>query len=177
MRVTRAFLLLLAVCLVGAGESAVSGQTDNPELPFTLTASVNARNPSQDDRGDKTVRVGSGVTVRIRKTNTTDQEIPKLGPENGPSGYNFDVRDENGNLIAQQNPTTQWAKGGGPAPVLGTKDLVLQPGESKIDYMPLSRWYDLSKPGRYTIQVSERVSNVPGSAVVKSNTVTITITQ
>jgi len=53
---------------------------------------------------------------------------------------------------------------------------VLQPGESVSYFAPISEWYDLSGPGKYTIQVLQHVSSDPSSAVVKSNKITVTIT-
>lgn len=153
------------------------GQAENSRLPFALTIGVNSTDPSQDDTADKTVSVAkSGVTVRVRKTNITDQEIPKLGSDDGPFGCIFDVRDSNGNPTPPHKPTSQNTQGGGPVPIIGTKDMVLQPGESTIDFAPVSEWFDLSKPGTYTIQVLQHVSSGPNSAVVKSNQITVTVT-
>jgi hypothetical protein len=53
--------------------------------------------------------------------------------------------------------------------------MVLRPGESKIDYAQVSDWYDMTKPGTYTIQVSAHVTNDPKSDVVKSNIITVTV--
>lgn len=155
--------------------AAPRGQTETPKPPFTLTISINPSNPTQDDTGDKTVSVRAGVTVRIRKTNVIAHEIPKQGPDNGPFQCIFEVRDSNGNPAPLHKETGQQFLGGGPVPLFGTKDMVLQPGESKIDFAPVSEWYDLSKPGTYTIEVSQHVSSSPNSAVVRSNKITVTI--
>lgn len=66
-------------------------------------------------------------------------------------------------------------KGGGPGHLIGTKDNVLQPSESNIDRGDVSQAFDMSKPGTYTIQLSQHVANDPKSDVVKSNIVTITV--
>ena len=167
--------MLSAVFLAVVDQS--SGQTQIPETPFTLTISVNPSNPSQADTRDKTVSIaGTGVTLRIRKTNIADHPIPSLGPDNGAFGYIFDVRDSNGNPAPIYKRTSGPIITGGPEPVAGSSEMVLQPGASKVDYAPLSRWDDLSMPGIYTIQVSQHVSSDPNSAVVKSNKITVTIT-
>jgi len=97
----------------------------------------------------------------------------------GASGYMFDVRDGNGNLVEYRkrkdltDGMTMFS--GGENRMAGTKDMVLQPGESKINFEPLSNSYEMDKPGTYTIQVSEHISNDPASDVVKSNIITITV--
>jgi len=175
MKFVSAFTVLFAAVLVCWGRPLAPGQTENAERPFSLTISVNPPEPLQDDTSDKSIHPGSGLTVRIRKTNITDHEIPKVGPDNGPFGYIFDARDGDGNPAPPHKSTGAWPTSGGSAPVLGTKDMVLQPGESKIDFATPSEWYDLSKPGIYTVQVSQHVAGDPTSAIVKSNKVTVTV--
>jgi hypothetical protein len=51
----------------------------------------------------------------------------------------------------------------------------MQPGENKIDFIPLGNELDMSKPGTYTIQASAHVFDDPKSDVVKSNIITITV--
>jgi hypothetical protein len=175
MRIICSSLLLTAVFLAAVDYSP--GQTENPEAPFTLTISVNPSNPSQEDMRDKTISIaGTGVTVRIRKTNITDHAIPKPGPDNGPFGCVLDVRDRNGNPAPPHKRTGGSIVTGGPEPIAGSNEMVLQPGASRVDYAPLSEWYNLSKPGTYTIQVSQHVSNDPNSALVKSNKITVKVT-
>jgi hypothetical protein len=176
MRTVYTSLVLSIVSLAAAPQ--FSGQTKTPKLPFTLTISVNPAELSGDDTSDKVVRVKEeGVTVRIRKTNTTNHEIPKQGVENGAYGCAFDVRDSKGNQAPPAPHGDDPVIGGGIAWIVGTKEAVLQPNESNVDSAPLSEWYDLTKPGTYTIQVSQHVSSDPASPVVKSNKITITVTQ
>lgn len=86
----------------------------------------------------------------------------------------FDIHDSNGNPAPPHKRTDKWIKGGGSGMVRG-KDMLLQPGESMSDYIPVGSWFDLSKPGTYTIQVSSHVSDDPNSEIVKSNILTITV--
>lgn len=44
----------------------------------------------------------------------------------------------------------EWHPKGAPGPLL--KDLVLEPGESRDVVIDLSRWYDVSSPGRYFVR-------------------------
>jgi hypothetical protein len=41
----------------------------------------------------------------------------------------------------------------------------------------ISGLYDLSQPGQYKIQVSRAISDNPKAGVVKSNTITVTVTE
>jgi len=176
MRATHTLLLLAAAGLTLFPHSSAFGQGGGSNTPFTLTVSVNPSNPSQDDTADKVLSISrSGVTARIRKTNISDLEIQKLGPDPGPFGCTFDVRDSNGNPPPPHPPNSHNLQGGGPIPLAGTKDMVLQPGQSATYIAPLSEWYDLSAPGTYTIQVSQHVSSDPSSTVVKSNKITVII--
>jgi hypothetical protein len=126
--------------------------------------------------GDSTVKDGLYVTLRIKKTNTSDHEITKWPQTGEPFGDHIEVRDSSGALVGPRKSSGPAIFWGGEARLSGTKDMVLQPGESKIDFARVGSWFDLRKPGTYTIQVSQHVSSDPDSAVVKSNKVTITIT-
>jgi hypothetical protein len=53
----------------------------------------------------------------------------------------------------------------------------LQPGESLPKaLLVLTKFYDLSGPGKYTIQVSRAVPKELGGGLIKSNAITVTIT-
>lgn len=52
----------------------------------------------------------------------------------------------------------------------------LQPGETLPKDALISKFYDLSRPGKYTIQVSRTVPNELGAGTVKSLAITIRIT-
>lgn len=116
---------------------------------------------------------------RIRKTNISDHEINKVSDAPGASGYIFEVRDSDGNLVEYKKHNGllegMFTTSGGENRISGTKDMVLQPGESKVNFEPLNRWYEIDKPGTYTIQVSEHVSNDPASEVAKSSVITVTV--
>jgi hypothetical protein len=53
----------------------------------------------------------------------------------------------------------------------------LKPGEAQAGTATITRLYDLSRPGNYTIQVSQPLSDNPEDGVVKSNTITVTVTE
>jgi len=175
MKICYAFLLLTVASVTAAGQSSTPRQTADIQSPFTLTISANPTNPVLEDMADQTVKAGSSVTLLIRKTNISDRQIIKWPTTGGLFGDSFEVRDSSGNLVKLRNSNKVGALAGGEGRLIGTKDMVLQPGESKIDYAPISDWYDMSRPGTYTVQVSQHISNDPKSDLVKSNIITITV--
>jgi hypothetical protein len=175
MKTIYALILLASASATAAGRPAAPPQAEDATPPFTLTISASPTNPGIEDTGDKTVKAGSPVTLRIRKKNTSDHEIVRW-PDNGlPFGDSFEVRDNGGNLLGPAKSNHVLPRGGGEARLAGTKDAVLQPGESKIDYAPLASWFDMSQPGTYTIQISAHITDDPKSDVVKSNIITVTV--
>lgn len=59
--------------------------------------------------------------------------------------------------------------------MIAAKDNVLQPGEYNIDRDNVSEAFDMSNPGKYTIQLWQHVAKDPKSDVVKSNIFTFTV--
>jgi hypothetical protein len=174
-----AFVAAFSQPTLVAGQSAVSQQAEGVKPPFTLTISYNQQNPNIENAGAQIVESGRWVAFRVRKTNITDHEIIKLSDAPGASGYMYDVRDGGGNPVEFKKHKDlidgKMMTSGGENRIAGTNDMVLQPGESKINFEPLSSHYEMDKPGTYTIQVSEHISNDPASEVVKSNILTITV--
>ena len=85
--------------------------------------------------------------------------------------YTYDVRDSSGRLVprrAYKHP--EFATGHA---VLRT----IRPGESVADTEPIGRLLDLSKPGKYVIQVSRRVSKNEKDGDVRSNKITLGVSQ
>ncbi len=175
MRIFYAFLMLAGTFATAFSQSAALKETGDSKPPFTLTISANPTNPALEDAADQAVKSGSPVMLRIRKTNISDREIVKWPKTGGPFGDSFEVRDSSGNLAELRKSNEVATKTGGEVRIRGTKDMVLQPGESKIDYAQVSDWYDMSQPGTYTIQVSAHITNDPKSDVVKSNIITVAV--
>ncbi len=180
MRIVCAFLLLGASLTV-AGQSEFPKQTEavNPPFKLEITANLDKEHSNVWDfvnSAETTVKAGSMVVVAIRKTNISDHEISKSTCTGTHSSYYIDVHDSNGNLVGLRKPNEVMMIGDGHGGHLsGTKDNVLQPGESMIDRDLVGRWLDMSPPGTYTIQVSAHVTNDPKSDVVKSNIITVTV--
>ncbi|MFZ0662171.1 MAG: hypothetical protein WAM66_05720 [Acidobacteriaceae bacterium] len=173
MRILFGLSLLTAISVTTFGQSVVSPQTAGFKLE--IMANHKQGRPRQWDfsnTAEKTVGLGSTVVVAIRKTNTSDREINKKSD----SGWLWEVRDSSGNPVGP-NKSYKWNGiiNVHDAMRNGTKDSVLQPGESMLNQGTLSNGFDLSQPGTYTFQVAQHVSDDPKSPVVKSNTITITV--
>ena len=122
------------------------------------------------------VKAGSGLSVNGRLTNTSSKPLDASGCYCGPSGLDsyltWEVRDENGRLAAKKvYPHPELATGS------AILDRIVKPGESLAGSQDIGRLFDVTRPGKYVIQASRRVSDEKDSEIVKSNRVTVTVIQ
>jgi hypothetical protein len=131
-----------------------------------------------------TVKVGSDVVVEAEMKNISAEDIfysalTVRGPGPGPSGFTWEILNSEGKPV----PFTEYGlKINRPEPELGPGGYVpaagktvfglLGPNKAIVEKRALSKEYDLSKPGKYTVQASR----FDGKTDVKSNTVTLTVT-
>lgn len=122
------------------------------------------------------LKVGSEVRIEVTLTNTSNRRV-LIQERNPATDYQIDVRDERGTAV----PETDFGRKLKEPPVIPMNSrnfgMYLRPNESTKENIALSDLYDLSHPGQYTIQVSRAVSNKPKDGVVKSNTITVTVTE
>jgi hypothetical protein len=160
MRIPVAFLA------IAASTASVAGQGRPITQPFAIEISANT----------PTVKAGSGVVIGIRLTNNSDELLGCGRAYNDMTGQDeifiIEVRDDHGHLTPKRvYPHPELA--GGSAVTLGCD---LKRGETLTDSQDVARIYDMTRPGRYVIQVSRPVSFADKKAgVVKSNKVTVTI--
>lgn len=174
MRIVYALFLLAGASIAASGQSEFSKQTVAVNPPFTLTVAAYQSNFNEENTNDQVIK--GGFWLRIRKTNISDDEIIKRSHAGGSYGYYFEVRDSTGSLVGPRKPNEVKLKGDDRgAAASGTKDMMLQPGESKVDFLPLYSWFNMSAPGTYTIQALAHLTDDPASDVVKSNVLTITL--
>ena len=122
------------------------------------------------------VKAGSGVSVYGRLTNTSSKPVDASGCYCGPSGLDsyltWEVRDESGRLAAKRvYAHPELATGS------AILDRIVKPGESLAGSQDIGRLFDMTRPGKYVIQASRRVSDEKDSEIVKSNKVTVTVMQ
>jgi hypothetical protein len=168
-KTTKSITLLLALGLAGLA----LGQT--PEPRFSLTISV----------PQTVVKVGANVGVDIAKKNISNQNIEyvrRLGFLG--VGYDIVVTDSSGRqmpegefLHAKRSSLPPHWQGEG-SEIIGA----LKPGQVLHQSFDANLVRDMTKPGAYTIQISQTVyaSQADFKAgkkiVVRSNTVTVTVT-
>jgi len=138
---------------------------------FTLALSPGTRSKSTSE-----FSVGSKVRVTVKMTNITDHAIDHSGyySDAGDMAYSYDVRDEDGQPAAKivyEHPERVM-----PSPFWSD----IPPGESDLDQLRLNMVYKFDRPGKYTVQVFRHdpdcLDENGKPVVVKSNTITITIT-
>jgi hypothetical protein len=151
-------LLLLATYAAGIPAFAQATQK-----PFSI--SITAAN--------STVKAGSDVWVTVRLVNTSNHDLDESGSISNMTGIDpnllFTVWDANGKLARKLTYPHEFESG---SPVNRT----IKPGESISEDQRVSRLYDMSRPGKYVIQVLRTASDNPRGGFVKSNTLTITVT-
>jgi hypothetical protein len=88
--------------------------------------------------------------------------------------YAVEVRDSTGNLA----PDTEVKRESDCASHAAGRDIIVQlrPHESHKDTIPLSMFSDMSKPGKYSVQIMSKPPKEFGGVVAKSNTITVTVT-
>jgi hypothetical protein len=162
-------LSLLAIFLAGP---AVGSEDPKAKLPVRAALTVTA---SQD-----TVKVGGELKVKIVERNISNgQGMTEWDPSPDAPDFRILVRDAQG-ALAPLTKHGQELYGHGP-PVSKTHYpfRFLNPGEETPgEEADVSKIYDLTKPGTYTIQaISRYFFGDPKNAYVKSNIVTVTVTQ
>ena len=152
--------------------NSIAAHAANP--PFTTTISADA--PAVKTGPDAyTVKAGSRVFITVHLTNVSKRTL-SLGHDadsrTGISfGHEYEVRDTSGNSALKRTVGHVGSASH------GWPGQNLKPGESMdINGDEVSRQYDLSQPGEYTIQLSRAVSNDPKDGAAKSNRITVTVT-
>jgi hypothetical protein len=154
----RTFALLIvsgATAFLNAAQSAPPKRADQPfSISITLLSTE--------------VRAGAEIDLKTRLTNTSQREMGPRGvfyAQGLDMSYRYDCRDESGKSVAKEI----FAMGSlGEVPAL-------RPGESREGNAEISNACDLSRPGKYEIQVSRPIPDDPQHRVVKSNKITVTI--
>lgn len=127
------------------------------------------------------LKAGAELVLRVTVKNTSDTSInfrrsPGLIPEEG-SRYQIEVHDAQGHP-AQPSKSVLALKGKTVVDeFISNISYKLHPGQSFEDQVTVTRYFDLSHPGKYTISVArplEPLQNI-GKGAVRSNTISITV--
>jgi len=136
--------------------------------PLTITIS-----------GPRTIPAGSDLTIHIVTTNVSDQSV-QICSASEQAGtvevyYKVAIHDEKG----EEPPITDFGRRAKTSYVVqeNARTLCEWPPNWTLAYsMAVSKQYDLSKPGKYIVQVTRAASDLsPNSTVVKSNELTVTV--
>ena len=166
MRIYLWFLWLFALLILPSGGAT---QSAKPDISVTISAMQTV------------VKADSEVKVGIILTNISNHEV-SLAKDNaqnlGEAHNKIEVRDEKGNL-APEAKYVGILDGKAPNDVIfmplgSSAPHSLKPGETLKDAIIASKLFDLSKPGKYTIQVQR--TDEATKTVVRSNTITLTVT-
>jgi hypothetical protein len=171
-RTARRLLLLAAIGVIGGGISAAAGVPS-----FTISISSSA----------STWKSGSDVVVVINRKNTSDQRIffrKAPGQALGELFMDADVKDEQGNPLprtkyyqilrnedgpgSKRQPAEELTSGG------SVLKKFLKPGETLQDGIVVSKLFDLSRAGKYTLRVQRRDES--RQTLVTSNSIILNIT-
>jgi hypothetical protein len=155
--------IICAITAITNGVSVAQSVTPkqfNPHFSVTISAS------------NKVVKAGSPVDLKIRMTNTSNSEI-SLGAGIWVYGninpfYTYDCRDEKGKLVKKDYAVVA---------TLGDRAKpTLKPGEFQEEIITVSNACDLSRLGKYTIEVSTIDRDDAKHRLVSSNMITVTVT-
>ncbi len=151
-------LVLIAAVVTGVGRANSASPKQN-DHSFSITIK-----PVKPE-----VKAGAEVYVSVRLTNTSQRETmggSGFHAQGLDTSYEYTCHDAGGKSVAKEI-----------ALVGSIHDApILKPGESHEELAPVSRACDLSRPGRYTIQLSRSDPGDPGHRVVRSNTITMNVT-
>jgi hypothetical protein len=111
------------------------------------------------------------VWIELTIKSLTDRSIvlgsSTDGNTNMDPNFVVEVTDEFGNPV----PKVKYPVPPSGHPVSRTLD----PGATMTEQEPVSRMFDMSKPGKYTIQASGPITDPPEASIVKSNKITVTV--
>ena len=127
-----------------------------------------------------TVKVGSNVDVEVEMKNISAEGVGFVPPSTmsfSTTSFKWDIRDSAGKPVTMTvyglKVNCEDAPGGVPRICAGSSfSDILDPGKTLTQKLALSKEYDLSKPGKFTVQAF----HYDGKTEVKSNTITLTVT-
>jgi len=157
-------VVILGVCLCDIG---VKAQTE----PMSLSIEIDK----------SSVKLGDEIPIKILLKNNTDQSIRLSKTRTSGDGsfeYKVDVGREDHAVVAKKYVEKLRRKEVQPdiPPVGSVQFFTIQPGETDKDGVNISNRYEFDKPGKYSVQIERALPESLGGGVIKSNTITVTVT-
>lgn len=134
------------------------------EKPFRITIETENAN----------VKSGSEILLKVTLTNGSANELDMSGGFSDTTrldpNYHFEVRDEHDRPVPKRTYKHPELDTGMPV------NRTVRPKEAFTEEQRVSALYDMTRPGKYLIQVWRRASDNPKDGVVKSNILTVIVT-
>jgi hypothetical protein len=123
------------------------------------------------------IKSGSPVVVELILTNISKRNLT-LEDRSPMCDYVVEVRDSANKLAPDTEYKRTLGCGMGPTIIMSGRDslLPLMPNGSRGEQFVVSQLSDMSQPGTYSVQISRQIPKSLGGGVVKSNTITVTVT-
>ena len=175
--------MLCALPLLIVGLAAI-GTAYGQDANRTATES-NASLSISLPKGSHSVKTGSPILISVSLTNTSYQKLAFTKEIHGQD-LRVDVRDSKGKLAADTKRGYLW--NGHVAHIdpalVDPRDLTgnmvfvtLKTGDTTYWMVDATNLYDMSQPGKYTIQIKRLDPENPALALfIKSNTIVVTVT-
>jgi hypothetical protein len=123
---------------------------------------------------------GQNVVLEVRMLNNS-QRILTISEGNPTEDYVVQILDSSGLRPADTDYSLKLKKSAAsPGKILDANRSIsfqLKPGETGTDVIPISMMYDMRVPGKYSVKVERSLPRELGAGVVRSNAVTITVTE
>jgi len=166
---------LLMLTMLAAG-SLIIGRSTTAQVQHP--ASTPPRISIAINTPQAVVKAGSDVVVEVEMKNISQVDVPDGAPLTGgaSTGFRWQVRDSSGKQVAMTDYGIQAnhlaSSSGEPHMWAGSFfSAPLAPGKVITQRLALTKEYDLSKPGKYTIQATRGDAQTD----VKSNVITLTV--
>jgi hypothetical protein len=165
-RVSRFMLLALGVVFSTKtwGQAVKTAQSAKPS--FSITVSTK----------QEVIKIGSRCTIAISVKNIADHEIT-TGRILGELPFEMNVKDEEGKARPESTLRKEKRRLRNADPGGCEMSLVferIKPGESTLEGADVNEHYDITKAGKYTIQVHRL--DPDSQTEVRSNIITVTVT-
>ena len=119
--------------------------------------------------------VGSDLAVIATITNTSTKRITIIDTQRF-CDYTVDVRTDAGD-VPPTDKSREKIKCEG-VEISGRRIFrELKPNESYSDPLILKQWYEVNRSGKYQVQIGRKIPDQLGKGWVKSNTITLTVTE
>lgn len=151
------------LCVIALFLLALPSSPDSQTLALYISAA------------QQTVKIGSEIKLNVKLTNISDHVV-NFFDRRPDCDYSVYVWDDRGNLALQTDYKRQ-VKCGGNAAESRNILVTLNPRESREQELIINRFYELTRPGNYSVEVSRVIPPQLGRAEVKSNIITITLTK